>query len=514
MTLSVAIDWLKDGDFTDFGDDVTARVRPGMSRAEVSYGRDQTTALTPIVSGHGSMTLDNRSRDYSPRNTASPLYGLLKPARPVQLQRTVSGTTYTLFRGHTDDSPINPDVSARTVSLGLVDTLADFARVKVSTALYSGLRTGDAIGLVLDAVGWTGGRDLDAGVTYIAWWWLDGVDALTALQDLVASEGPPALLTVGPSGEVVFRDRHHRLTRASSLTSQSTWRGSGAAEPVMLPGFSYDESWKNVVNSASAAVDVRAAGDLGVVWSSTGTVTLTDGETKLITATGTDPFFGAIAPDPTLDMTVASGTVSAALTRDSGGSTTILLTASGGPATVTSMQLRAIPVPVQATVQVSASDTQSIADYGPRGYPTQMPWAGPGDADAILRTIVAQRAQPLTILTVSFQVGGSRSVDLTRAAAILALDLSDRVTVIEPETQTSGDFFIESISHSLTGDVDHVVTLGLEATPAQQVNVLRFDTAGQGFDQGMFGSGLDDPANMFRFDSTSGHRFDEGVFAS
>lgn len=515
MTLSVLIDWLRDGDFTDVGDDVTDRVRAAQSPSEVSYGRDQTTALTPVVAGHGSLILDNRSRDYSPRNTASPLYGSLKPGRPVLIQRTVSGTTYTLFRGHTDDSPINPDVAARTVTVSLVDYLSDFARQKISTGLYSGLRTGDAIGLVLDAAGWTGGRDLDAGATCIPWWWLDGTDALTALQDLVASEGPPALLTVGPSGEIVFRDRHHRLTRTPSLTSQSTWRGSGGAEPVMQTGMTYDEAWKNIVNSTTASVDVRAPTDVTVVWSSTATISLATGETQAITAQGSDPFFAAITPDPAVDMTVSSGSVTAALSRDSGGSTTILLTAVGAPAVVTSLQLRAVPVPVQYTVQVSAVDTQSVADYGQRGYPTALPWAGPYDAQAILQTVVAQRAQPLPILTVRFQVGGTRSVDLTRAAMILGLDLSDRVTVIEPETATNGDFYVESITHTFTGETDHVVTIGLEAAPAAQVNVFRFDTSGAGFDQGTFGNGLDDPSTMFRFDaSTSGHRFDEGVFCT
>lgn len=494
------------------GEDVTDRIRGGVT---VEYGRDQTTALAPTVAGRGGFNLDNQSRAYSPRNTASPLYGKIKPARPVLMQRTVTlggtPTIYTLFAGHTDDSPINPDVDSKTVGLSLVDHLADFRGRALSTPLYRGIRTGEAVGAVLDAAGWTGGRVLDLGVTVIPWWWEEGTDALTALEKILRSEGPPALLTVGTSGEIVFKDRHHRLTDAASLTSQATWRGTpGAAEPVMGRPFGYDEAWRNIVNYASVAVDVRAPTDLTVVWTSEATIDLTDGETKLITATSVDPFYGAVTPDAS-DIRLAFGVVTAALTRDSGAATTILLTASGGPAQVVGLQLRAVPVPVAYSTQLSASDSDSITDYGARSLPDSIPWVGLGDARAIVDTVVAQRAQPLPVVTVRFPLGRNA----TRAAAVLARDLSDRVTIVEPETAVNGAFFIESIAHTFTGEDDHAVIIGLEAAPTAQTGVFRFNGAvGERFDEGVFGDGQDNPANMFRFDGTSGHRFDEGVFAT
>src|SRR4030095_14003388 len=108
MALKIEVDWAKDG-YTSGADNVTDRVRSSQS-VSVAYGRDQSTALAPITAGRGSVTLDNKSKDYSPRNTASPIYGYVKPARPVLMTRTVGATTYTIFRGHTDDQPINPDV--------------------------------------------------------------------------------------------------------------------------------------------------------------------------------------------------------------------------------------------------------------------------------------------------------------------------------------------------------------------------------------------------------------------
>jgi hypothetical protein len=494
VTLFVGIDWGKDGTYSGL-DDVTLRAAGGKAGiVSCQYGRDGSTATAPATAGRGSMVLKNEDRALSPRNTSSPLYGQLKPGRPVLIQRTIGATTFTLFRGHTDYAPLNPDISSRKVSISLVDALQDFRKQQISTGLYGGIRTGDAIGVVLDAAGWTGGRDLDAGSTLIPWWWLAGTDALTALQELVASEGPPALLTVGSSGEIVFRGRHHRLTRSRSVTSQSTWRGS-VVEPVMQ-GFTYDESWANIVNSVTATVDVRepAAGDPTVVWTSSGTVDIADGETKLVTVATSDPFTAAVVPDSS-DL-VFTGAIAVDLTRTSGSVTTIRLTASGGPARVTGMRLRAVSVPVARQVQISASDTTSISDYGPRGYTTAMPWAGPLDAQAIINTVVAQRGQPLPILTIRFQVGGSNT---SRAAALLALNLSDRVTVIEADTGLSADFTIESIGHDLTGEEDHALTFGLEAVPTQPALVFILGSATRGVlgTNRLGREGLDDPSTVF-----------------
>src|SRR4249919_2777608 len=204
----VFIDWAKTGAYgagtygsgsysgIDPDDVVTDLVRPRTSVVSAEYGRDQSTALAPTVAGRGSVVLDNRDKRFSPRNSDSPLYGNLKPARPVFITRTIGSTSYILFTGHTDDNPINPDTAAKTAAISLVDWLADFRGQNISTPLYRGLRTGTAIGYVLDAVGWPADlRDLDVGATVIPFWWEDNTDGLTALERIVRSEGPPALLT-------------------------------------------------------------------------------------------------------------------------------------------------------------------------------------------------------------------------------------------------------------------------------------------------------------------------------
>ena len=505
----VEVDWAKDGFGAD--DDMTTRVRPRTDAISLQYGRDQVTALAPTVSGQGSITLDNRSQEFTPYNTASPFYGKIKPARPVRITRTVLGTVYTLFNGHSDDQPMNPDLDSRTVRMSLVDSFADFRGQQITTRLYRDIRTGTAIGLILDACGWSKtARALDLGATIVPWWWEDNTDAFTALEKLVRSEGPPALLTIGAAGEIVFRDRHHRLTDPTSITSQGVWRGSGPVEPVMTVPFTHDEAWRNIVNTGTATVEQRVPQARQEVWTSDATITLSSGEQKVVTVTGSDPFMNALTPVLGTDFQMAGpGSVTVRLLTRSGVSTAIELTAAlGAPAIVTGLRLRAQPVTVTHSVQVSASDSTSVNEYGSRSFPGDLPWCGVGDAEAVLSLAVSQRANPLAQVSARFLVGKNAA----RSSLTLNRDLSDRVTVVESQTLLNRDFYVESIQHDLTGEDDHAVTFGLEAAPFSPTPVFRFETAGQGFGQGKFSGGLTDPATMFRFDGTDGHRFNQGTF--
>jgi hypothetical protein len=103
-------------------------------------------------------------------------------------------------------------------------------------------------------------------------------------MQLADSEGPSALVTVDATGSIVFRDRHHRLTRAESLTAQATWRSSGL-EPVISAPVQYEHGWKEIVNSVSVEVPVRQIeADFSVIWSSTGQLVIPAGSPLQIIA--------------------------------------------------------------------------------------------------------------------------------------------------------------------------------------------------------------------------------------
>lgn len=509
----IRIDWNGDGDFNDTGEDVTDRVNDRGPALQVRYGRDQARTFAPLAGGTGSLELNNTSRDYSPENTGSPLAGMVRPGREVRIRATVGGVTYGLMRGYLDDYKVLPDLEQRSVQLSLLDGLSRLRGVEVSTDLHHGLRTGQAIGKLLDAVGWPADqRDLDVGATTIPWWWLESADAFNALQAILDAEGPGCLATVDIDGRLVFRDRHHRLLRATSATVQATYRATGVVEPLISPPMVYDHGWREIVNSVVFDIPVRVpSGQLAQVWQMSGQRSIADGETVLLTASGSSPFFGAVVPVEGEDFTVLSGAVQVALTGRSGQATAVLVTAVGGPAVIDGMAVRAYPIVTQAMVQVRAEDSTSIADVGRRSWPSgRAPaLASLSDAIAIADIILAHRARRLPTVTITLRGGG---VDRLREQ--LARDLSDRVHIVDPETGLDSDFWVEQISHT-SARLDHATVLGCEQVPTAASNPFTFNTSGRGFNQGAFGdTGRDDAATVFIFDHPTQGRFDVGLLGN
>lgn len=201
--------------------DVTADF---LSRSSVNweYGRDWTASLTtPMMTSQINLELLNTSGRYMPTNTGSPLYGYIGPGKEVQLSATfndqgaglgLGAQNYPLFTGFIDDFQVNASTPSQSVALTAIDTIGKLNEKKLSTELHFSIQSGDAINFILDAINWpTEKRDIDQGSTTFRLWWLDDTNANQAIQDVVKSEGDPAIFYFNPSGVAVFRDRHHRI---------------------------------------------------------------------------------------------------------------------------------------------------------------------------------------------------------------------------------------------------------------------------------------------------------------
>jgi hypothetical protein len=465
-TYTVEVDWNNDGDWSDANETVTSRVIESVS---ITLGRDQARAFSPVAPGTMSFSLNNRSRDYYPDNSGSPIGSNLKPGRAVRCQATYSATTYGLYRGFTEDFTISPARNERKVSFTCSDALARLRNTTISTGLSEGIRTGDAIDLVLAAAGWTGGIDTDIGATVIRYWWAEQTDALSAIQQLVASEGSPALVYIDPAnGNFCFRDRHHRLTRTASTTSQTTLRDTGA-EPKFSHLTDYQAGWSDVINDITLQVDERQAQRiLSQVWTMDERISVGASATLTIEVQASDPFRGAVTPVAGTDYNVLTGSVSSvSLSRTSGQSTVISITAGASGATIDALVLRAYSIPVVRSVKIRASDATSITDYGSRGLPDDLQpvWAGRYDAQALADLYVLQRKQRLPIM----QVTVAGAADATRLTQCLARTLSDRITIVDAVTGINADFFIERVQHEIDasqGGRIHATTFGLERVPA------------------------------------------------
>lgn len=506
LALSIAIDWDDDGDFTGPGEDVTERVLAA-GGFTASLGRDQARALAPPASGRGAFSLDNTSTDYSPENTDSPLAGDVLPARGVLATAALNGVAHTLIRGHLDEYELKVQRNSVTVDCTALDPLAKLKGTSISTQLHKGIRTGQAIGYVLDAVGWPAeARTLDVGATGIRWWWEENADAYDALIRIVQSEGPGATVHATEDGKVVFRDRHHRLLNATSTMSQVTLTdGTDSYEPAFST-IEYDHGWREVINRVVIKTDERDPSPLPeTVWESPDVRSIAASSTLSLRIELNDPVIA-----PTVAYKLLAGTVTASILQTSGQALTLEFTTGGSPAALSTIVVSGQPVAVRRTYQTEVEDTVSSAKYGQRSLPHEVPWAGVHDAYAIANLIIGSRSERLPV--VSIRIVGAHNP--TRLHQQLSRDLSDRIHITEAKTRLDHDFYIEQIGHRISGGGFLETTFGCEKAVTQPANVFTFNDATRGFNDGVFGSaGLDSPANIFIFDA-AGRGFNDGVFAT
>lgn len=467
-TYKFEVDWSNDGDWSDTGEDVTSRVR---AREGVRWdrGRDQIRALSPPMAGRSDFTLDNRSKDYSPEYASGPLYGNLLPGRKVRI-RTTAPSAATLFTGFLDDLPQHPLRTQRSVDAPALGPLSRLRGVKVSTGLYTNITTGVALGHLLTAAGWPlGDRTLSTGQTDLLYWWCDEDDAFDMAVTLLNTEGPGATLYESGDGKIVFEDRHYRQLTARSTTSQATFRDSGA-EPLMSD-FAYQPHLRDIINAATLTVAARTAEAEAVVWQLGGTLSLGASQAIALVARSSHPFSGATTPVATTDYTVLTGSVaSVSLSRTSGASTVVTVTAGAGGATIADLQLRATSYEATETLLSNTVDASaSIAKYGLRPYrPSIWPDVVPDFAVDTCNVLVQRYSEPRATVRVELN-----SAQATRLTQQLTREISDRVTVVEAQTGLNADCFIEHIAHEvqLAGKL-HRTIFGLEKASTDTLLVV------------------------------------------
>lgn len=498
VTYTVQIDWNNDGSVAagspTTNEDVTANVLAVRTPLSWTFGRDDARSLSAIKPGELTIELKNTSKLYSPDFAAGALFGNLGPGKPVLVKAVHNAITYNLFWGYIDSFDLTPGPKAEaSVVLGVQDVLGRLAEQNVTTTLYQSIQTGDAIDAVLDAAGWSGSlRDISSGATTIRWFWADSEPALNVINDIVASEGPHALAYVDPSGNFVFRDRHHRFLKTASTSSQATFRDTGAESSTDV-NFSapatYDVGFADLANDVSFDVEERDPTDFVAVWSIEDKFRIAASGSVTFNASTEDPFFGAITPVLGVDYTVDSGSVaSVSLSQTAGGSTVVTVTAGGSVTVVTGMAVRAYTVPVKRSYTVTASDATSQGKYGIKSWNEDLPkWVSKNDAEVIADFIIGQRKDRLPV----FQVSITQSSD-NRKVQSLARKLSDMVTIVEANSGSSGTYWIEQIGYDIPGSRGQVTQYGCEKSRNQ-----------------------DDPTTIFILDSgTVNHRLDSGKLAT
>jgi hypothetical protein len=524
------IDWSQQGHFTGTLEDLTvpSQSRVNTDTIEITVGRESQRTTSHATPARMNVGLRNDDKALSPENSSGPIYGKIFPGRRAQFLATTStGATVPLIDGLLTGFSIDVNAVDNLFSGEVADAFARLGAENLSTQVYQGYRTGDALNTILDLVGWTGDRAIDPGATVMPYWWVEGDDPITAINNLVDCEGPPSIAYIQGS-TFTFHDRHHRiLNSAGTLTdiygdaytdtygsggSQSTFThiipagsGPGGDYKIKAQSFTYDHGLGSIVNSVTFNVPVRLPADSDEVWATDDPIFMAAGDVTQIQASSSDPFVAAA-----VNMTVDSGTVSATLDRTSGQSCIITLTCTV-TATITHLGVLAVGLPVSRTVKVTTEDTGSVARLQRQIWPDDAPrYCNVYDARAIADRIVATYATNRPALT--FVISGYSTAAEDK---ILTLRISDRITVRNDAIGLNADFIVERLVYRIYRlDLIELEVGAQVVDPVQASTVFQFDVAGRGFDQGQFAAaGIDSAATVFQFD-VAGHGFDQGVFAT
>ena len=494
-TYVLAVDWNNDDDFSDSGEDITARTM----KVEWKRGNDYASQLVgKAVAGTLNATLNNVSGDYSTFNTSSALYGNLMPGRKVKLTGNDGSTTRTLWQGFLDSiEPIPSAKGANLASLKAIGPLGYLNKFEVSTAMFASKYAGALIGEVLDVAGWEADdRDLDTGIVEFPRFWCQSTKTLKALR--LIEETETGLLEESPDGKIVYRDRHARSKDAKSTASQATYSDASAAslayshiaqiDPLK---FVYNELRANlqlhsgawILGSASLGIQTEIGGSAAVLWTypevGSSSPSIAAGATRTFvaqypssgsanTARAVDFWSNLTATTDYLandqangDGTNRTSSISVSLTKRAQSMDIALTNGHSGTVYITKLQAQGHAVTSKDNFEVSSSDSTSQSTFGKRTYPHPgkfVPDATEAQNWADFHLQAWKDPVPLLKLTM---IGNRSTATLTD---IMSRDISDLVTVTANNDSGLGineSFFVESVHHQLDAQLNHRATLML-----------------------------------------------------
>ena len=496
-TYVLAVDWNNDGDFSDSGEDITART---MS-LEWKRGNDYASQLTGKgVAGVLNATLNNASGDYSTFNASSALYGNLLPGRKVKLTGNDGSTTRTLWQGFLDSiQPVPSATGANIAQLKAIGPLGYLNKFEVDTEMFAGKKAGELVGEVLDVAGWPDGdRDLDTGIISFPRFWCHGTKTLNALR--LIEDNETGLLEESPDGKIVYRDRHARSTDSKSTTSQATYSdASGASlaynhivqiDPIK---FIFNELKTNLqlhtaswIVGASVLGSTTEVGDaVAVLWThpeaGLGSISpsISAGETKtfeaLYPSSGSASTARAVdywqTPAATTDYlandeaegggTNRTANLTISVTKKAQSMLISIETGHSGTVYITKLQARGNAVTAKDTFSVTATDATSQTAFGKRTF------VHPGkfipsteEAQNWADFHVAAYGNPVPLLKLTL-VGNRSTATLTD---IMTRDISDLVYVTATNDSGLGideGFFVENVHHQVDAQLNHRATFTL-----------------------------------------------------
>lgn len=257
--LDVRADLNQSGGFTGTGEDLSGDgyvlMPPNGPGVHIKRGNDVSQPTLPIKIGEATFDLDNQDGNWDVDTRD------LDEGDPIRIQANHSSVDYPLFEGPVEALTEHPEWARQSVSVRALGPGGAFARRKnYKSELQTGVRIDQAIGTLLDAVGWpSADRVLDVADRSCEFFWLDVEDdPWKILSQLVNAEGPLAQFYMDGQGRAVFEAQNFRTTATRSTVIQETFRRV-TTEPIFSRMLKYDNGQKAVVNKAAISWQKLAA---------------------------------------------------------------------------------------------------------------------------------------------------------------------------------------------------------------------------------------------------------------
>jgi hypothetical protein len=478
-TWTIAVDWDRNGNYTDMYDDVTSRIISaswflGMKRPRQDYADDSTLDLV----------LDNSDKRYSPENASSPLYGTVAPFRPVRIESN-DGALRTHWIGWIER--IEPEVDLwgkRQVKITAAGPMQFFKAAETAIALQENQRTDSIVeqlisevvippalssAWVLEMPGYseieistrlpdvTAFSDLDEGVVTLAIaadnWVSRNSDArqstfnvYKAIADVAAAERGRFLFS--RDGKALF---WNRILLQDDITSSVTLNDTMTD---LKYTYAASEDLKNEI-IVTCHPRVVGSSDTEVLWQLDKEVTIPAGETRTIGVRYQDSDTGNIrigGKDVTLsNITFKSGTASVTLEARANSAQLKVSNNDTVPAILSTATVQGRKITDYGQMEAQSRDGLSIANYGRRSMKINLPSVDNFEyAQYIANYEVSRRGQPrgmvtqVTLASHGKNGGGNHAHQLART-------LGDVITISETQTAHNNKrYVIIGEAHKLT----------------------------------------------------------------
>jgi hypothetical protein len=480
-TWTIAVDWDRNGNYTDTYDDVTSRVisTSWFLGIRQPYKHDADSSTLTLI-------LDNSDKRYSPEYTSSPLTGKAKPFRQVRVQSNDGTTTRTHWIGWIESlKPALGQRGKRTIEIVATGPLQFYTAAETKLPLQENKRTDEIIAELIKKVvfppalasAWVLGRtgnsevgtttfladtsaysSLEAGKLIVGMaadnWVVNGgyankakdtFNVYQAIQDITAAEHGRFLFD--REGKAVFWNRHHLLLdNTPAATFNDTMND-------MVYSYAGLEMMKNEITVICHPRTISPTAD-AVLWELGDALIQVDaGKTREIYIKYEDENGKRIgARDVTvtgIEYENSSGTVTATVEADANGAN--LKFANGGTksAFIKKCQVQGRKIVDSGDMEAKATDSASLVDYGKRTLRINLPSVDKLEqAQYIADFERDRRGQPLgavlslTVISHATDGGSHHTQQLART-------MGDCIQITEVQTGHSAKHFIIGEAHEL-----------------------------------------------------------------